>query len=166
MDINDINAEIQRLKQERNDLINKDLFEKEIVIKSLEWTKDCTAKLVLNSFGGVGFPTYKIHVFGKCPRCIGSITIMGNCPSYEQNMMYGAEYGFDNEFCFYTSSKKMLLEFMDKVKFLKFDYNESDWEVLNMARIKSLCTCPILDGIQVTGSSCPLHGLPSTRLNS
>ena len=26
------------------------------------------------------------------------------------------------------------------------------------------CTCPTLDGIQVTGSSCPVHGLPSTNL--
>lgn len=25
-----------------------------------------------------------------------------------------------------------------------------------------LCTCPTLDGIKVTGSSCPLHGLPET----
>jgi len=26
------------------------------------------------------------------------------------------------------------------------------------------CTCPILDGVQVTGSSCPAHGLPSFRM--
>ena len=26
------------------------------------------------------------------------------------------------------------------------------------------CTCPTLDGVPVTGSSCPLHGLPSCEL--
>ena len=41
------------------------------------------------------------------------------------------------------------------------------WEVcgLDVAWLESPdCTCPILDGVQVTGSSCPVHGLRSCRL--
>lgn len=30
---------------------------------------------------------------------------------------------------------------------------------------RDLCTCPILDGIKVTGSSCPVHGLSDYKLD-
>ena len=26
------------------------------------------------------------------------------------------------------------------------------------------CTCPTLDGVQVTGSSCPIHGFPTCEI--
>ena len=27
-----------------------------------------------------------------------------------------------------------------------------------------VCTCPVLDGVQVTGSACPVHGMPKCSL--
>ena len=32
--------------------------------------------------------------------------------------------------------------------------------------VPKLCTCPTLDGIPVTGSACPIHGLPSCELTT
>lgn len=140
MELHEINAEIQRLQEERSNLLNKDLFGKEDIIKDLTWTKNCVGKLLLNPFRGAGFPSYSIYVIGKHPTCTKSVTVMGDSASYEQNMMYGKEFNnWDiTTYSFYTSSKKMLLQFMEKVEFSKFEYDENDFEILDAARRKSI----------------------------
>lgn len=136
MELHEINAEIARLQEERCNLLNKQKFGNEDIIKSLTWTKNCTGKLVINMLRGYGLPTYSILVFGKYPTTTHVVTVMGDSSAYEQNMVYGKDY---HQEChsFYTSSKKMLLKFMEEVEFQKFEYEQSDWEVLDAARKKS-----------------------------
>lgn len=136
MELHEINAEISRLLDLRCDLLNRQKFGDEEVIKSLEWTKACTGKLVINAIRGAGLPTYSILVFGKHPTTTRGVAVMGDSAAYEQNMMYGKD--FQNEcHAFYTSSKSMVLQFMKEVEFDKFEYDHCDWEVLDAARKKS-----------------------------
>lgn len=137
MELHEINSEIARLQELRSDLLNKQKFGEEDVIKSLEWTKACTGKLVINAIRGAGLPTYSILVFGKHPTTTRGVAVMGDSKAYEQNMMYGKDYHNDCH-AFYTSSKRMVMQFMKEVEFEKFEYDHCDWEVLDAARRKSL----------------------------
>lgn len=137
MELHEINAEIARLQEEKCNLLNKQKFGNEDIIKSLTWTKNCTGKLVINMLRGAGLPTYSILVFGKHPTTTRGVIVMGDSSAYEQNMLYGKDYHHECH-TFQTSSKKMLLKFMDEVEFEKFEYDQSDWEVLDAARRKSL----------------------------
>lgn len=134
MNLNEINCEIQRLEAERTRILNEKDFENEEQIKSLEWTKDCAARLEISSTVASGIPTYKIYVYGEAPYSNHPITVMGDSKRYEYNMLYGkpfTEYDFDKRF--YTSDKKTLIQFLKTVVFKSLAYDERSLEILEMA---------------------------------
>lgn len=136
--LGEINTEIDRLQKERTRLLNEQKFGDEEFIKSLEWTKDCCALLEICSLGGCGLPKYKIHVSGaKLPSIHETINVMGGSMFYEENMMLGKDWNVGNTITFYTNSEKTLFEFLEKVTFLKFLYNEKHLMVLEAARKKA-----------------------------
>lgn len=128
----ELNEQIEQLKAERVALLNQRDFENEEVIKSLEWTKECYARLEVNTLVAAGLPTYNIVVMGKTPHCLRPRCVMGNSKNYEQNMMFGI--GFLGDYpSFYTSSVDMLCEFLEKVTFQRFDFNEQHLRALKAA---------------------------------
>jgi len=133
--LNQINTEVARLEQERRDLIDaKNKFDEE-AIKSLEWTKDCIARLSVNWLVGAGLPKYTIRVYGKALPAGKHVTVLGTEALYEYNVVYS--HSFANDFAcgeFNTSSKKNLIAFLQKVKFKSLDYDKEALEVLLMAR--------------------------------
>ncbi len=133
--LGDINTEIERLKQKRADLLNRRQFESEEEIRDLEWTKECHARLEINQLATVGLPAYSIHVYGKkLPHTVEGITVMGESRLYEENMLFGGKSFTSNNSTFYTSSEKMLLEFLQKVEFKKLDFDERALRVLLAAK--------------------------------
>lgn len=147
MDIVEINSEIQKLQELRQQALSEKQNEIEQHIKSLSWTKDCDAILEINPLSAMGLPKYKIFLLGEIPKFdifskYQCTSVMGDHGCYEFNMMYGKQnktYSYNYEdYCFYTSCDKRLLAFLEIVEFKSLDYNKTDWEVLNAARNKSL----------------------------
>ena len=134
MNVAEINSEIERLKEERARLLNQNKFESEAEVQSLRWTKECYARLEINSLVSAGIPAYTITISGRTvPHTVQAITIMGESNLYEENMMYGKSFSSDY-YSFFTSSEKMLLEFLERVEFDKFDFNERHLRVLLEAK--------------------------------
>jgi hypothetical protein len=134
--IAEINAMIGKLQQERTDIINAENFKNAEEIKSLKWTKDCDARLHIESIWSAGLPHYKIFIFGKTPEHTNPITVMGESLVYEYNVLLGKDF-MSNAPCFYTSSKETLLKFMEHVEFRNFTYDINTYEILAAARKKA-----------------------------
>ncbi len=136
MNITEVNLEINRLQKIKDDLQKCEIQAKEDYIKSLEWTKDCHARLETNNIIAAGLPSYKILIYGKSPMphsIYQSINVMGDSKHYQENVMYGRDYSHDS-FCFYTNSYEILIKFMKKVKFRSFEYDKKLLEILETAR--------------------------------
>jgi hypothetical protein len=134
--IAEINAMIGKLQQERTDIINAENFKNTEEIKSLKWTKDCDARLHIESGWSTGLSHYKIFIFGKTPEFTNPINVMGESSLYEYNVLFGKDF-MNNSTCFYTSSKETLLKFMEHVEFRNFTYDINAYEILAAAKKKA-----------------------------
>lgn len=136
MNITEVNLEINRLQKIKDDLQKCEIQAKEDYIKSLEWTKDCHARLETNNIIAAGLPYYKILIYGKPPipnKIFQSVNVMGNSKHYQENIMYGRDFSHDY-FCFYTNSHERLIEFIKKVKFASFEYDRKLLQILETAK--------------------------------
>jgi hypothetical protein len=106
--IAEINAMIGKLQQERTDIINAENFKDAEEIKSLKWTKDCDARLCIESIWGAGLAHYKIFIFGKTPEFTNPINVMGEHSLYEYNVLFGKDF-MNNSTCFILAPKKHYL---------------------------------------------------------
>lgn len=131
-----INNEIERLKKERERILNAEKAHTEESIRSLEWTKDCHARLLYSSMASAGIPTYTVLVYGpQVPHSLKHITVMGDSVHYDQNITF--HNGFSDSAEFTTSNHELLIEFLQKVKFQKLEYNVELLKVLKVAEAMS-----------------------------
>jgi len=131
--LNELNIEIERLLQQRQDLLNKERLQEEEKLKDLKWTKDYTARLEINPLSSAGLPKYTIMIYGKPPCAMPAICVMGEHKLYEYNIMYATRFGYGDDSSFYTSCPDMLIKFLNSVKFKKLEYNEEHLRVLKAA---------------------------------
>lgn len=131
--LGEINAQIHELEKKRAEIINKENHLNDENIKSLEWTKDCCAKLRINSLGSYGLPVYEIFVYGrKLPHTgkSGSVTISGNSSDCYDNLLYDSNVDRGR---FSTSSERLLIQFLEQVQFQELEYPERFLNVLKAA---------------------------------
>lgn len=131
-----IDKQIKQLNSERASIINKKNNDH---VLSLEWTKDCTAKLEICVMAGAGIPRFEIIVRGNnnIPYCSTTLKVMGDSKLYEDNMMFSNrpynlyyDHSIKSVCSFYTSSEDMLFQFLEKVKFKEFQYDTKTLELL------------------------------------
>jgi len=125
------NCENLVLSQEQKNLDRK----KDIL--SLKWTEDCSARLEISPFLAEGLPKYEILVFGEnIPYYSGVINVMGDSSNYQDNMMYSNRPIYSPSISstgcssFYTSSDHILIAFLQKVNFKKFEYDTKTLKLL------------------------------------
>lgn len=136
----EVNNKIHELKLEQEKLINQQRDMDDQKILSLDWTKDCFAKLEINSLVCAGLPRYHVHVYGakgSVPYVFRPITVMGDHELYYYNVILSKQYGFDMyDASFSTYDKEMLLKFLNKVTFKTLDYDKDTFEVLSFVANK------------------------------
>lgn len=133
-----IREQIRILSAELDDLTNDKLKTQEEYIRTLDWTKNCNARLKIHDFGGIGcgLPKYSIFVFGDVPKTDRPVLIIDN-KRYENNLYYSKSndlYEIINNYRFYTSDFCTMINFLDIVKFAKLDYDTIALRVLLAAR--------------------------------
>ncbi len=125
--IKELDIQIQNLNKERNTLIDNYQNEK---ILSLEWTKECSAKLQINHFFAAGIPKYQIFLSNNAPYCPNTIEVMSlYSENYTHAMIYSSK-SYDSGPCFYTSSNQTLINFLNKVQFKSLEYDQNILELL------------------------------------
>lgn len=132
----EIESELLRL-QERKREITADKIKAEIdYIKSLSWTKDCCAKLIVSPESGFGLFEYKIALGArKLPLHSSSsyVEVMGSDKIYSNNIQYYYK-GCDN-CCLLTNNVELLIEFLSKVKFKSLKYNKNLLKLFQAAEL-------------------------------
>lgn len=129
-DLEKIDEEIKQLNIRRSTLLT---VERNKIITSLEWTKQCNAKLNISNWWSAGLPKYEILVFetkALIPYCSGQICVMGDSTFCENNMMFSSSNFMRDCPYFYTSSDEILFKFLETVTFQKFEYDTKTLEIL------------------------------------
>lgn len=128
----ELDLKIRQLTGERQQIVNEIKAEKSKAeqleyIKSLKWTKDCSARFKVR-FDSVRGPLYHIYVEGDPPHVEEDIVIMGTSDHNSNNLVYGENFmGYSS---FRTSSEEMLSYFLKIVKFSSFNFEEYHSRVL------------------------------------
>lgn len=122
-----------------NDVKLKEKKEYEELVKSLSWTNNCDAELVLEN-NCDNYP-YKI-LCKNCPDpkwylSIDNITVLDKLNHYENVVFMQRCYMYDTKL-FATYSKKSLIEFLNVVEFKSLKYDKITLELLEVAKQRSL----------------------------
>jgi len=134
MELKEIDEQMSKLQKERSKLLDE---AKMRIISSLEWTRAVHAVFEISPFCAAGLPKYEIFLYGKdLPYHSGSVTVMGDSPRYEENMLYKYSSFNRDVPSFYTSSEETLFRFLEFVTFKSFDFDRKTLDVLS--RVKAL----------------------------
>ena len=131
--LNELNVEIDRLMEQRLELLNREKLEEEQSIQDLRWTKGYKAKLEISTLSGAGLPKYKILVYGNPPATLRGVQVFGDHRLYEYNIMYGKDFAADCP-SFYTQSADTLIQFLEEVEFQELAFDEEHLRVLEVAK--------------------------------
>lgn len=135
--LNYLNAEIEKLLKEKNEICKKIEDGNIKFFSSFDWAKECIGRFYYDTLGAAGMPKYRISITSpsniKIPYFPNSVKVMGDSPYYENNIMFSSKnkYSYiDLRDYFYTSSDAMMEEFLDVVKFKELIYDTSLYRVL------------------------------------
>ena len=135
--LGELNTEIFKLQEVRQNLLNQQKLAETQSIIDLEWTKDYKAFFKINGLSGAGLPRYSILVYGNPPHHLSSVVVMGEHSLYEYNILYGKDFMVDTP-SFYTSNTELLLKFLEKVQFKELEFDEDLLRVLKAAEVSSV----------------------------
>lgn len=121
--IEDLKLQIDILNKEIQSELEKQ--QKDIIL-NLKWTEECDARLRINTMLAVGIPKYEIFLY-NAPQYYGTIYLTG-C----KDLIY--HYYCSNQPVISTSSDKSLIEFLQKVKFRKFEFDEKLYNLLSQIK--------------------------------
>ena len=134
MNIQEINAEITRLQNLRNDLSRNAVDKLCDSIRSLSWTKDCDAELEID----MNYLKYTIDVRENVPDFLHElyelsrhVVVMENSNKSEIVECFADNYGGIN---LVANSKNALIEFLKKTRFKSLTYNKEILEVLTFIK--------------------------------
>lgn len=140
--LQEINDQIRQLNEKRKECLKGQAEERERIIKSLEWTKDCDASLEISRFRAIGIPAYQVFLSGNVPETPeynSQVTVFGESPAYQYNVLYqktGSLSLGDARPHFFTSCEKALKSFLSTVKFRSFKFDEQTLDLLKFAEGK------------------------------
>jgi len=117
---------IKELEEERKEIVKK----QEELIRSLEWTKNCTAKFEIDLSWESAIKrsyTYKLHVMGdNIPTTSFNslLVINGVTATIQESLQFSHDSDMGESAHFFTNSLAVFIELLKRAKFKKIEYDE------------------------------------------
>lgn len=134
--LNELNDQINELNKQRAEIFRQKEADAVEKFKTLEWIKECSARLDINAFLASGIDRYTLHLYGPVPNFEhhNYIPIMKTICFINYSQGYiNSDFYRDNRKSpkIVTSNTNDLIEFLQTYKFKSLSFNEEDAKLYN-----------------------------------